>query len=110
MIRFAEVIDAYRIIPRLILIGYMLAVGLAINWYFNFEVKYVTQCDSSVMKVLLDEGASIEQAESIACTVKDVIGQPTGYTALFSALVGAGAGIFGFYSATGRKWDIKNDS
>ena len=106
--KWAEIIDAYRVIPRMMLLGYTLAVGMTISWYFNFDVKYVTFCDSSVMKVLLDEGTSIEQAKGIACTVKDVVGQPTGYTALVTALIGAGAGIFGFYSATGRRWEKKD--
>lgn len=102
--RLGEILDQLRIIPRVIIIGYICSVGLALDWYFDFDVRYVQQCDAGVMQVVLKEApGEIELAKSIACTDKDVIAQPNGYTALMATLVGAGAGIFGFYVNSGKR-------
>ena len=94
-------IDRWRVFPRIVLIGYMLALYLTLNWYLALEPRYQTSCDSNTLKVLLDKGASIEQAREVACTVVDVVAQPNGYTALISVLVGASAAIFSFYVNSG---------
>jgi hypothetical protein len=98
-----EWIDKLRIFPRIVLVSYMLSLGISLEWYLDFEVKYQTQCDSNTLRVLLDNGTKLELAQSIACTTVDTIGHPTGYTALMSTLVGSGAAIFGFYVNSGRK-------
>lgn len=95
--------DKHRLFPRIVLIGYMLSLGLALEWYLSFEVKYETRCDSSTLSVLLDRGVEVEKAHLMSCPVVGVVGQPTGYTALMSTLVGSGAAIFGFYVNSGRK-------
>ena len=108
MDRLSEYIDKLRVIPRLLVLSYMLAVGLSLNWYFDFEVKYVQKCDSAVMHVVLQQkDATIELAKSVACTDVDVIAQPLGYTALMATLVGAGAGIFGFYVNSGGSTGVR---
>lgn len=100
----ADFLDKLRIIPRVLIICYMASVGFALNWYFDFDVRYVKQCDSAVMQVVLKEvPGNVKLAESIACTNKDVIAQPLGYTALMATLVGAGSVIFGFYVNSGRR-------
>ena len=94
-------IDKWRVFPRLVLICYVLGCGAALNWYFNFEVQYEVVCAAPVMQVILDSGAKLDKAELIACTKVSVHGHPTGYTALMSTLVGAGAAIFGLYVNSG---------
>ncbi len=98
-----EWIDKLRIFPRVALVCYFVGCGTALDWYFDFEVKYETRCDSNVLKVLLDEGVALGISQAIACPVVGVVGQPVGYTALMSTLVGAGAAIFGLYVNSGRK-------
>ena len=98
-----EWIDSLRIFPRIVLVLYMVAMGYALDWYLEFEVLYEKRCDAPTLKTLLDEKIPIERAEPIACPIVDTIGRPTGYTALLSVLVGAGAGIFGFYVNSGGR-------
>jgi hypothetical protein len=94
-------IDKYRVFPRVVLVGYMLALALSLQWYFAFEIKYQTQCDAKTIDVLLASGSDLKTAQSIACTTVDVIGQPNGYTALMSVLTGSAAAIFSFYVSSG---------
>lgn len=94
-------IDKFRIFPRIVLIGYMVSLALALQWYFNFEIKYETRCDAKTMEVLIDKGVDLPKATEIACPVVNVIGQPNGYTALMSVLTGSAAAIFSFYVNTG---------
>lgn len=104
-LKIAEIIDAYRIVPRTIIALYAYGLYRIVEWYINFELKYVTKCDSATLNVLMKEGVSVEEAKAIACTVSEVIGHPTGYTALVTAMVGAAAVVFGLYANTGRSWE-----
>jgi len=94
-------VDRYRVFPRIVLILYILAVGLTLEWYIDFDIKYQSLCNAPTLEILLDRGVPIKDAERIACTVVSAVGRPNGYTALMSVLVGAGAGIFGFYVTSG---------
>ena len=102
--KLAERIDAYRIFPRVVLLLYVILVGSVVDWYLNFNVKYTKDCDHQTLELLLEKDVKLERAEQTACTVTGVVGRPMGYTALVSTIVGAGAGIFGFYVNSGRRW------
>lgn len=109
-LRAAEVIDAYRIFPRITLLVFIFAVGITMQWYFNFPNQYIVECNTELFIKLVDRSIPIKQAEEIACKATGVIDRPAGYTALTSVLIGASAGVFGFYANTGRRWsDMKND-
>ena len=101
--RLANILNSLRLIPRVLIIMYMIAVGMSLQWYFDFEVRYVTNCDAAVMSTLLRNEIDLSEVKLIACTDTEVIGQPLGYTALMSTLVGSGAMIFGFYVNSGNK-------
>jgi len=103
----AEVIDALRVVPRLILGTYVAGVAWIIDWYINYDVQYVTECDSATLNVLMREHVPLAEAKAIACSVTQVIGQPSGYTALVTVMVGAAAIVFGLYTNSGRKWTGK---
>lgn len=107
------VIEKYRIFPRLVLILYLVAVGVSLEWYFDFPTTFETQCDSNTLRVLMENNIEVDKATSIACSNKNVIGRPGGYTALVTILIGAGTGIFGFYVNTGvnsSRKDLPKDS
>lgn len=104
-LKIAEIIDAYRVVPRTIIALYAYGLYRIIEWYINFELQYVTKCDSATLNVLLKEGVPVEQANAIACSVSQVIGHPTGYTALVTTMVGAAAVVFGLYANSGRSWE-----
>lgn len=102
----AESFDAWRIVPRIILLGYAYLVLNLYLWYRSIPTYVQEKCDSSVMEVLVSTGVSIDQARIIACTVADVVGGPTAAQSAFvTTIIGLSAGIFGLYTATGRKWD-----
>ena len=95
----------FRIFPRLILVAYTIGLMVTVSWYMDFEIVPEVNCDSAVMQVLLDRGETIDVAERISCRQVGVIGRPLGYTGLLSAMFGAGAVFFGFYTNSGWKWN-----
>ena len=108
ILKSAELIDALRVVPRLVLGLYAAGLYWILDWYTNYELQYVTNCDSATMNVLLREGVPIKEARDIACSVAEVIGHPTGYTVLVSTVVGAAAIVFGLYTKSGRNWEGDN--
>ncbi len=105
ILKGAEIIDALRIVPRIVLGVYIAGVAWIVSWYTQFELKYVTQCDSATLNVLMREQVPLEEAKAIACTITQVIGHPTGYTALVTVMVSAAAIVFGLYTNSGRSWE-----
>lgn len=65
----AEILDSYRIIPRIVIAGYSYLIYIVIRWFMNLPDPNNAQ------------------------------------SALVSVLITAGAGIFSFYSKTGRIWN-----
>ena len=102
----AESIDAWRIIPRTILVLYSTLVFQLYVWYKSIPTYVQEQCDPTTLKVLLDTGLALDEAKVIACSVLDVVGGPTAAQSAFvTTIIGLSTGIFGLYVATGRKWD-----
>ena len=101
----AEAFDAWRVVPRLILIGYSWLVVELYLWYKNIPTYIKQSCDDKTMEVLLKQGIELAKAASIACTTTDVVGGPTAAQSAFvTTIIGLSAGIFGLYTSTGRKW------
>jgi hypothetical protein len=101
----AEAFDAWRVVPRLIVIGYAWLVVQLYLWWKTIPSYVKESCDSKVLEVLLKNKISLEEATEIACTVTDVVGGPTtAQSAFVTTIVGLSAGIFGLYTSTGRKW------
>lgn len=105
VLQFAEMIDALRVVPRLMVGLYGYGLYRIVQWYIDFELQVTTKCDSASLNVLMREGVPVEEASAIACTIDSVIGHPMGYTALVTVMVGAAAVVFGLYANSGRKWD-----
>ena len=57
-----------------------------------------------MLQVLLTQKVDLASASNIACRVMDVIGPPSSYTVVVSALVGVAAVVFGVYTNTGKDW------
>jgi hypothetical protein len=110
MLTLAESFDAWRVVPRFILICYGYLVWSLYSWYKSIAVYTQTQCDGVVLKVLLDEGVAFETARQMACNIVGTIGGPTGEQTMFvTTIIGLAAAIFGLYTGTGRRWQ-KEDS
>jgi hypothetical protein len=102
----AEAFDAWRVVPRLILIGYSWLVVELYLWYKNIPTYIKQSCDANTIEVLLKQGVELGKAASIACTTTDVVGGPTAAQSAFvTTIIGLSAGIFGLYTSTGRKWN-----
>ena len=100
----AETIDAWRIVPRVIITGYSILVWYMVDAFLAIETISKVDCDAAVLKVLLEGGQSLETATNIACRVVDTIGPPISYTTLLSVVIGAAAAVFGLYASTGKDW------
>lgn len=107
-IGLAEIIDSFRIGPRVILGVYIYLVYYVVDWYMNYPLKDITKCDSATLGVLLHNKIDLSVARDISCQIVDVVPHPTGYTLLMSAVIGAAAIVFGLYSNSARKW-VKDD-
>lgn len=103
---FAEAFDAWRVIPRLMLMAYGYLVFNLYLWYKNIPTYVQEKCDASILSELLAKGKSMAEIKQYACTVVDVVGGPTAAQSTFvTTIIGLSTGIFGLYTTTGRKWD-----
>jgi hypothetical protein len=106
LLRTAEIFDAWRVIPRIVLVLYSSLVFSLYLWYRSIPTYVQEQCDGALMQTLLDRGMELEAVEAVACTVVDIVGGPTMAQSTFvTTIIGLSTGIFGLYVATGRKWD-----
>lgn len=89
----AEAVDAWRIIPRVLITAYVYLLSYIIWWYINLKPYLMKDCVAALGDQV---GENIAQ-----CMVQ----QPsTQHAVLVSAVVGIAAAIFGFYASTGRRW------
>lgn len=102
----AEAFDAWRVVPRIIIVGYSWLVINLYMWYRSIPTYLQERCDHNVLQVLLNNQLPLDQARAVACTVVDVVGGPTAAQSAFvTTIIGLSAGIFGLYTTTGRKWE-----
>lgn len=101
MTKLANVINDYRVFPRVFLICFTLATGASIQWYLEFPLTYKVECNQTLVLGLVAAGSSAKEAEAIGCRPTEVMGRPNGYTALISTLVGACGLVFSFYTTSG---------
>ena len=102
----AEAFDAWRVIPRLMLLAYGYLVFNLYIWYKNIPTYVQEKCESGIVDLLLAKGMSYSEIKQFACTVVDVVGGPTTAQSTFvTTIIGLSTGIFGLYTTTGRKWD-----
>lgn len=109
-LQLAEAIDAWRVVPRMILVSYAWLVNQLYLWYTKIPTYVQEKCDAAVLQLFTDAGMAIDKAQQLACTVVDVVGGPTAAQSAFvTTIIGLSTGIFGLYASTGRKWE-KGDS
>jgi hypothetical protein len=102
----AEAFDAWRVIPRLMLMAYGYLVFNLYVWYKNIPTYVQEKCDASIVADMMANGRPLEEIKKFACTVGDVVGGPTAAQSTFvTTIIGLSTGIFGLYTSTGRKWD-----
>ncbi len=110
LLSIAELIDAFRIVPRFILTLYGILIYRLYMWYSAIETTVQTKCDATMTQILLDHGQSIAEAQLMACYVVDHVGGPTmAQTAFVTTVIGLGTPLFAFYANTGKKWGANKD-
>lgn len=103
---FAESFDAWRIMPRLVLIAYSILVCNLYIWYKSIPTYVQETCDAASLQLFLNNKIPIEQAIKLGCTVKDVVGGPTpAQTTLVTTIIGLTTIVFAFYTNSGRNWE-----
>lgn len=106
----AELIDAFRIVPRFILTLYGILVYRLYTWYASIETTVQTKCDATMTQILLDHGNTIVEAQALACYVVDHVGGPTtAQTTFVTTVIGLATPLFAFYTNTGKKWGKEKD-
>jgi len=102
----AEAVDAWRIVPRIVLVSYAWLVYQLYLWYTKIPTYVQEQCNADVLEMLVKTGLALDKARDLACSVMDVVGGPTAAQSAFvTTIIGLSTGIFGLYTATGRRWD-----
>ena len=82
----AELVDAWRVVPRILVGAYSVLVWKVVKWYMMLEPKMIAGCASDTA---LD---CVYQAPT------------TQHAALVTAVVGVSAAVFGLYTNSGKKW------
>lgn len=95
----AEMVDAWRVVPRLLVAGYSYLIYIVVKWYMTLEPKMIEGCVSNVVKDCIYDAPTTQHA------------------ALVTTLVGISAAVFALYTNSGKKWNgftywgrNKNDS
>ena len=102
----AESFDAWRVIPRIVMLMYSVLVTHLYLWYKSIPTFVQEKCDPTILRMMMDQHISLEESKLIACTIVDVVGGPTAsQTTFVTTIIGLSTGIFGLYTATGRKWE-----
>lgn len=84
----AEFVDAWRVVPRLLVVGYIWLLVHVTTWYMDLRPYLLDGCDVSKLgKECLVQAPSTQHA------------------ALITAIVGVAAAIFGLYTSSSKKWD-----
>ena len=86
---FAEWVDAWRLIPRAVVILFGYGVYQVTKWYMSLEPYLLEGC--------VEAGGTVTECLMQAPT--------TQHTALLTALFALAGAVFAFYSNAGRKWN-----
>ena len=83
----AELFDAWRVVPRILVAAYGWMCWEIVDWYMDLKPAIIEGCDVSALGDLCLYDAPTTQ-----------------HAALVTVIVGASAAVFGLYTNTGRSW------
>ena len=83
----AELVDAWRVVPRLLVGGYSYLIFVVVKWYMSLEPRMIEDCMSLVVTECIYQAPTTQHA------------------ALVTAVVGIAAVVFGVYANSSRKWN-----
>lgn len=87
--QFPELIDTWRVIPRLLVGAYSFLTWKVVDWYMNIGGTM------EFCKIIKDEKV---------CGVFELTAPTTQQAALVTAVIGAAAVVFGLYTSSGKDW------
>jgi hypothetical protein len=87
----AEMINSWRVLPRIMVMAYMWLVYDIVQWYMNLRDYVVLGCRSNNIPDCISQSPSMQHA------------------ALVTVIVGAAAAIFAFYTRSGNPVVPKNN-
>lgn len=85
----AEFIDAWRVIPRAVVILFGYGVYHAVKWYMQLKPYLLDGC--------IEAGGTVEM-----CLIQSPTNQ---HVALLTGIFGLAAAVFGFYAKSGHTWN-----
>lgn len=85
----AEWIDAWRILPRAVVVFFGYGVYQAVSWYMDLKPYILEGC--------IEVGGTVKD-----CLIMDPTNQ---HVMLLTGIFGLAAAVFAFYSTSGRKWN-----
>jgi hypothetical protein len=103
MLSLSEILDSWRVIPRIMAGAYGFMVYKLFIWYTSMPTYEEKECDNSILQTLLDKGIDVQSAMEMACTVVGTVGGPTSQqTSFVTIIISLSTGIFGFYVNSGN--------
>lgn len=103
MLDIADILDAWRVIPRTMAAAYGFMVYKLFIWYTSIPTHEERECDNSILNTLINSGIDVQQAMEMACTIVGTVGGPTSQqTSFVTVIIGLSTGIFGFYVNSGK--------
>ena len=103
----AEAFDAWRVVPRMFLALYGAMLWWLVKWFTTTRTIEKISCDKDLIIALADKHLSIEQMQSLACTVTDVIhvtAPDTAHTVFATTVAGLATAVFAFYTTSAKDW------
>ncbi len=91
----AELVDSYRIIPRMLVLGYSYLVYRVVDWYMHLQ-PYFPKDIQPMLGKLIKNSSDVQ--------VLLVQAPTTQHAVLVTAVIGFGAAVFGLYTSTGIQW------
>lgn len=102
MLDIAEIMDAWRIIPRLLVALYGFMIYELFIWYTKIPTHEEQRCNEALITTLVNNNIPIERAMEMACTIIDTVGGPTTQqTSFVTVIIGLSSAMFGFYVNSG---------
>lgn len=104
----AEAFDAWRVVPRMFLALYGAMLWWLVKWFTTSRTIEKITCDKDLIIDLSNKHFTMDQIQTLACTVSDVIhitAPGTAHTVFATTVAGLATAVFAFYANTGKDWN-----
>lgn len=103
----AEAFDAWRVVPRMFLALYGAMLWWLVKWFTTSRTIEKISCDKDLIIDLSSKNFTMDQIQTLACTVTDVIrisSPDTAHTVFATTVASLATAVFAFYANTGKDW------